>query len=56
LTFAPFAFLCYLTPLVTIFLAYITLAKETLPANADADVIYGEELDEDELPAPQLSA
>lgn len=56
LAFAPYAFLCYLQPLVTIVLAYVTLNKETLATEADAETIYGEEPEEDELPAPQLSA
>lgn len=56
LTYAPFAFMCYLSPLVTIALAYITLRKENLPAGADAEVVYGRELKEEELPELQLSA
>ena len=56
LSYAPFALLCYLQPLTTIVMAYITLHKETLPAGADAETVYGEELDENELPEPQLSA
>jgi len=56
LTYAPYALLCYLQPLTTIVMAYLVLRKETLPANADADTVYGEEVDEDDLPEPQLSA
>jgi len=56
LTYAPFALLCYLQPLTTIALSYINLQKDTLPAEADAETVYGEEFEEDELPAPQLSA
>jgi len=56
LAYAPFALLCYLQPLTTIAMAYMMLRKETLPAGADAETIYGEELKEDELPEPQLTA
>ena len=56
LSYAPFALLCYLQPLTTIVMAYFMLRKETLPADADADAVYGEEPDADELPVPQLSA
>jgi len=56
LSYAPFALLCYLQPLTTIVMAYIVIHKETLPAETDAESVYGEELKEDELPEPQLSA
>jgi len=56
MAYAPYAFLCYLSPLVTIVLAFIYLQKETLFADQDAQAVYGVEPDDADLPAPQLSA
>jgi NhaC family Na+:H+ antiporter len=54
LTLAPFAFMCYLSPVMTIVLAAISLRRDKLPDDADAAEVYGEE--PAELPTPQLSA
>jgi NhaC family Na+:H+ antiporter len=56
LTYAPYAFLAYLSPLVTIVLAFVYLNKKTIPADEDAKTVYGTELDDAELPAQRLSA
>lgn len=56
LAYAPFAFLCYLSPLVTIVLGFVYSNKKTLPQKADAEAVYGEEPADEELPSPQLSA
>jgi NhaC family Na+:H+ antiporter len=56
IAYAPYAFLAYLSPLVTILLAYVYLSKESLPDGEDAQAVYGEEPDDAHLPAPQLSA
>ncbi len=56
LAYAPFALLCLLQPLTTMAMAYTTFRKETLPLEADAEAVYGQELEEKALPEPQLSA
>ncbi len=56
MAFAPYAFLSYISPLVTIVLAFIYLKKETLLADQDAQAVYGVEPEDADLPAPQLSA
>ncbi len=56
IAYLPFAFMCYLSPIITIVLGYVFLHKETLKDEADAKAVYGKELDESELPVPQLSA
>lgn len=56
MAYAPYAFLSYLSPLVTILLAYFYYNKKTLPVDEDAQEVYGIELEDDDLPAPQLSA
>ncbi|HEX9229013.1 MAG TPA: Na+/H+ antiporter NhaC family protein [Arthrobacter sp.] len=56
LTYAPFALLCYLQPLVTIVLAHVILHRHTLPAEADTFSAYGEDVKEEDLPSPRLSA
>ena len=54
LSYAPYAFMCYLSVLVTMFLAYLTSKKSTLPKGVDAAEAYGEV--QEELPEPQLLA
>ena len=54
LSYAPYAFMCYLSVLVTMFLAYLTSKKSTLPKGVDAAEVYGEM--QEELPEPQLLA
>ena len=47
---APYTFTAYLTPIVSIVIAYMTFRKDRLPENADAAQVYGEELSDNELP------
>jgi len=56
LAYAPYAFLAYLSPLVTIVLAFVYLNKKTIPADEDAQQVYGTELDDSALPTQRLSA
>jgi len=56
LAYAPYAFLSYLSPLVTIILAFVYLNKKTLLGDEDAEAVYGTEPEDADLPAPQLSA
>jgi len=56
MAYAPYAFLSYLSPLVTIFLAFVYLNRKTLSANEDTEAVYGVEPEDANLPAPQLSA
>ena len=56
MAYAPYAFLSYLSPLVTIVLAYVYLRKKILADGEDAQAVYGAEPDDAHLPAPQLSA
>jgi len=54
LTFAPYAFMCYLSVIVTVTIGFIYFRKDQLPADEEATAVYGEE--PDQLPAPHLSA
>lgn len=54
LTFAPFAFMCYLSTVVTVIIGFTYFRKDRLPDDEDAAVVYGEE--PEELPALHLSA
>jgi len=56
MAYAPYTFLSYLSPLVTILLAFVYLNKKTLLDNEDAQAVYGVEPDDPHLPTPQLSA
>ncbi len=56
MAYAPFAFLCYLSPLVTIVLAFVYLNRKKLAATEDAQAVYGPEPDDADLPESQLSA
>lgn len=56
MTYAPYAFLSFFSPLVTILLAFIYFSKETLPSDEDAEAVYGAEPDDAHLPAQRLSA
>jgi Na+/H+ antiporter NhaC len=56
MAYAPYAFLSYLSPLVTIFLAFVYLSQKTLPDDEDAEAVYGIEPEDADLPEPQLSA
>ena len=54
LSYAPYAFMCYLSVVVTMILAYFTSKSSTLPKSVDAAEVYGEE--EPAPPAPNLLA
>ena len=54
LAYAPYAFLAYLTPLVTVTIGFLYFRKDHLPSDDDATVVYGKE--PDQLPPPQGSA
>ena len=56
LAYAPYAFMSYLSALVTIVLAFVYFNKKTIPADEDAQTVYGAEPDDAELPAQRLSA
>ena len=47
---APFTFTAYLTPIVSIVIAYMTFRKQRLPEGEDVAQVYGEEPDDNELP------
>jgi NhaC family Na+:H+ antiporter len=54
--YAPYTFLAYLSPLVTIVLAFVYLNKKTIPDDEDAQTVYGTELGDADLPTQRLSA
>jgi NhaC family Na+:H+ antiporter len=43
LTYAPYTFLSYLTPLVTVVIGFLYFRKDRLPSGDDATALYGEE-------------
>ena len=54
LAYAPYAFLLYLTPLVTVIIGFLYFRKDHLPASDDAATVYGKE--PTNLPSPHLTA
>jgi NhaC family Na+:H+ antiporter len=56
LAYVPFAFLAYITPLVTIVLAFFYFNKQTIPDDEDPHKVYGAELSDAKLPDQRLSA
>jgi NhaC family Na+:H+ antiporter len=54
LAYAPYAFLLYLTPLVTVIIGFLYFRKDRLASDDDAAAVYGKE--PDKLPEPQRSA
>ena len=54
LSFAPYAFMCYLSVVITMVLGYLTIRRNKLPADADAAAIYGKK--PRHLPEPKLTA
>jgi NhaC family Na+:H+ antiporter len=56
IAYAPYTFLAYLSPLVTIVLAFVYLNKKTISDDEDAQSVYGTEPDDADLPAQRLSA
>ena len=54
LAYAPYAFLLYLTPLITLVIGFLYFRKDSLPSEDDATDVYGKE--PDQLPEPQRSA
>ena len=43
MAYAPYAFLIYLTPLVTVVVGFLYFRKDRLPSDDDATAVYGEE-------------
>jgi len=56
MAYAPYAFLSYLSALVTILLAFVYFNKKILTGKEDAQAVYGAEPDDAHLPAQRLSA
>jgi NhaC family Na+:H+ antiporter len=56
LAYVPYAFLAYITPLVTIVLAFFYLNKKTVPADKDPKKVYGTEPSDAQLPSQRFSA
>jgi NhaC family Na+:H+ antiporter len=54
LSYAPYAFMCYLSVVITTLLSYLTVRKNKLPKDVSAAAVYGKE--PEELPQPQLTA
>lgn len=54
LAYAPYAFLLYLTPLVSAIIGFLFFRKDRLPKSDDAATVYGKE--PTDLPAPKLTA
>ena len=54
ITFAPYAFMCYLSVIVTVAIGFLYFRRDRLPSEEDAEAIYGKE--PDKLLSPQLSA
>jgi NhaC family Na+:H+ antiporter len=52
--YAPFTFLAYLSPVVTLVIAFVYFRKNTLPQGTDAKAVYGEEATS--LPEPAQTA
>lgn len=56
LAYVPYAFLAYLSPLVTIVLAFVYFNKKIIPDDQNAHTVYGTEPSNADLPAQRLSA
>ncbi len=56
LAYAPYAFMSYLSVLVTLVLAFVYLNKKTIPDDEDAQTVYGTEPVNADLPGQRLSA
>ena len=54
LAYAPYAFLLYLTPLITLIIGFLFFRKDRLPSGDDAATVYGKE--PKDLPSPKLTA
>ncbi len=54
LAYAPYAFLAYLSPLVSLIIGFVYFRKDYLPSDDDATAVYGKE--SKELPAQKLTA
>ena len=54
MAFAPYTFLSYLTPLVTVAIGFLYFRKDYLPSGDDATAVYGGE--PEKLPQPQRTA
>ena len=54
LAYAPYAFLMYLSPLITVIIGFVYFRKDHLPSDDDATAVYGEE--PNDLPTQKLMA
>lgn len=54
LEYAPYTFVAYLTPLITIIIAVLYFRKDKLPEDEDAETVYGDM--PTELPSPEMTA
>jgi NhaC family Na+:H+ antiporter len=54
ISFAPFTFVAYLSPIITVIVGFIAYGKRKLPEGEDPDAVYGAE--PAKLPAPQRTA
>lgn len=54
LSYAPFTFVAYLSPIITVIIGFLAYGKKTLPEGDDPDAVYGAE--PAELPSPQRTA
>ncbi|MBK7179762.1 MAG: hypothetical protein IPH82_21715 [Chloroflexi bacterium] len=52
--YAPYTFMAYLTPLITIVIGFLYFRKDRLPSGDDATAVYGEE--PEKLPTPKATA
>ena len=52
--YAPYTFMAYLTPLITIVIEFLYFRKDRLPSGDDATAVYGEE--PQKLPTPKATA
>ena len=54
LSYAPFTFVAYLSPIITVIIGLLAYGKKKLPEDEDPDAVYGAE--PEKLPAPQRTA
>jgi NhaC family Na+:H+ antiporter len=56
IAYVPFTFLAYLSPIVTLVLAFVYFNKKTIPDDENPQKVYGAEPTNAELPAQRLTA
>ena len=54
ITYAPYTFMAYLTPLISVAIGFLYFRKDDLPSGDDATAVYGEE--PEKLPTPKATA